>query len=286
VSELEVRTETAAEAPPAPVEEGDASPVAPTLSTDVDGRQASLSPDGRWTIDLDVFEGPFDLLITLVLNEEIDLLEVNLVEIVLAYLERLEARGELDLEAATEFLILIAALLELKSRLMLPSEEMEGLDLEPQEAVDELLARLLDYRRYRGAAEHLHARLASENRYRYRSAPLPPELRRVALDSASAVYMSQSLVDAIHGLLRSPPAVDTQHLARITVSFEQRLRYLRELLSSRRRFTFDDAVAGADRMTQAVTLFALLELYKSGELVWRQQETFGPIDIEAAEDPG
>jgi segregation and condensation protein A len=69
--------------------------------------------EGPWTIDLDVFEGPFDLLITLILNEEIDLLEVNLAEVVLAYIERLEARGELDLEAATEFPLLIAALLEL-----------------------------------------------------------------------------------------------------------------------------------------------------------------------------
>ena len=132
-------------------------------------------------LDLDVFEGPFDLLVTLILNEEIDLLEVNLAEIVLAYLERLEARGELELEAATEFLILIAALLELKSRLMLPGEEMEGLDLEPQEAVDELLHRLLEYRRHRAAAEHLRERLAAEQGFRYRSAPLPAHLRRVSL---------------------------------------------------------------------------------------------------------
>ena len=61
------------------------------------------------------------------------------------------------------------------------------------------------------------------------------------------------------------------------------LRHLRELLSARRSFTFDDAVAGTDRMTQAVTLFALLELYKSGELVWRQEENFGRIEIEAVE---
>ena len=127
---------------------------------------------GGWTLDLDVFEGPFDLLITLILNEEIDLLEVTLAEVVLAYIERLEARGELDLEAATEFLVLIAALLELKSRLMLPGEEIEGLDLGPQEAVEELLARLLEYRRYRGAATALHEMLAAEHGYRYRSAPL------------------------------------------------------------------------------------------------------------------
>ena len=127
--------------------------------------------DGR-CLDLDVFEGPFDLLITLILNEEIDLLEVHLAEIVLAYIERLEARGELDLEAATEFLILIAALLELKSRLMLPGEEMEGLDLEPQEAVEELLARLLEYRATAARAEALHERLAAEQRL-----PLPRRRR-------------------------------------------------------------------------------------------------------------
>jgi segregation and condensation protein A len=239
--------------------------------------------EGRWTIDLDVFEGPFDLLITLILNEEIDLLDVNLAEVVLVYIERLEARGELDLEAATEFLILIAALLELKSRLMLPTEQIEGLDLEPQEAVEELLARLLEYRRYRRIADALAARLAAEQGYRYRSARLPPALRRVALEAAGKVYEPDILVEAMRALLRTPPPVDTSHLPRVTVSLERRLEHLRRLLGSRRAFSFDDAVEGADRMTQAVTLFALLELYKSGELVWRQDETFGSIEIMAAE---
>ena len=74
-------------------------------------------------LDLEVFAGPFDLLLTLVLREEVDLLEVELADVVITYLDHLESRGELDLEAATEFLVLIAALLELKSRLMLPREE-------------------------------------------------------------------------------------------------------------------------------------------------------------------
>jgi segregation and condensation protein A len=243
----------------------------------------AVGDEGRWTLDLDVFEGPFDLLITLVLNEEIDLLEVTLAEVVLAYIERLEQRGELDLEAATEFLVLIAALLELKSRLMLPGEEVEGLGLEPQEAVEELLSRLLDYRRYRGAAQALHDRLAGEQGYRYRAAPLPPELRRVALEAAAQVYEPGSLAGAVEGLLRTPPVVNTSHLTRISVSFERRLEHLRELLAARRRFSFDDAVEDTDRMTQAVTLFALLELYKSGELVWKQKEPFGRIEISAAE---
>jgi segregation and condensation protein A len=234
-----------------------------------------------WTIDLDVFEGPFDLLVTLILNEDVDLLEVHLAEIVLSYVDRLEARGELDLEAATEFLILIAALLELKSRLMLPSEDDEGLDLDPQEAAEELLARLLDYRRFRAASEWMHERLAAEQAYRYRTAPLPPELRRVTLEAAGKVYEPARLADSMAALLRVPPPVDTSHMTRITVSLERRLAHLRDLLGSRRSFSFDDAVGESDRMTQAVTLFALLELYKSGELVWRQRENFGPIEIMA-----
>ena len=238
----------------------------------------------RWDLDLDVFEGPFDLLVTLILNEDVDLLEVHLAEIVLAYVERLEEKGELDLEAATEFLILIAALLELKSRLMLPSEEEPGFDLDPEEAADELLARLLEYRKFRAASEWMHERFAANMPYGYRSAPLPPELRRVSFDAARKAYEPQRLADAIAGLLRVPPAVDTSHMTRITVSLERRLAHLRDLLRTRRSFSFDDAVGGSDRMTQAVTLFALLELYKSGELVWRQRENFGPIEIMAPQE--
>src|ERR671938_2009810 len=111
-------------------------------------------------LDLEVFSGPFDLLLTLVLREEIDLLEVELADIVLAYLDHLEARGELDLEVATEFLVLIAALLELKSRLMLPREEEELLDVEPDVAADELLARMLAGRRARPASLGLSERRA------------------------------------------------------------------------------------------------------------------------------
>ena len=141
-------------------------------------------------LDLEVFSGPFDLLLTLVLREEVDLLEVELADVVVSYLDVLEARGELDLEVATEFLVLIAALLELKSRLMLPREDEEELDLEPGEAAEELLARMLEARRYRQAAEHLAERLAGERHgHRYRSAPLPAWLRKAQLaPDAEGVY--------------------------------------------------------------------------------------------------
>jgi segregation and condensation protein A len=230
-------------------------------------------------LDLEVFNGPFDLLLTLVLKEEIDLLEVDLAEVVLAYVEHLEQAGELDLEAATEFLVLIAALLELKSRLMLPQDDEEGLDLDAGEAAEELLARMLEYHRYREAAEHLRDRLAAEHGYRYRSAPLPPELRGISMAAAEAAYDPERLAQAIGELLRIPPPLDLAHVRRPAVSVDQRLAHLRELLAGRSRFSFDEAVRGADRLTEAVTLFALLELYKAGEAQWEQEVPFGPITV-------
>jgi segregation and condensation protein A len=211
-------------------------------------------------LDLEVFNGPFDLLLTLVLKEEIDLLEVDLAEVVLAYVEYLERAGELDLEAATEFLVLIAALLELKSRLMLPADEEEGLDIEPVEAAEELLARMLEYHRYRQAAQHLRDRLDAEHGYRYRSAPLPPQLRRISVEAAEAAYDPERLAEALGGLLSVPPPLDLRHVRRPAVSVEQRLRHLRDLLASRSRFSFHEAVEGVDRLTEPVNLFALLEL--------------------------
>jgi segregation and condensation protein A len=237
-------------------------------------------------LDLEVFQGPFDLLLTLVLREEVDLLEVDLADVVVAYVDHLEQRGVLDLEAATEFLVLIAALLELKSRLMLPVEEGEdALDLEPGEAAEELLARMLEYHRYRGAAEHLRARLEAESGFRYRSAPLPPALRRVSVEHAEAAYAPSQLAEAVGGLLRHPPVLDLHHVARPHVSIEQRLDHLRSLLSRGARFGFDEAVRGADRLTEAVTLFALLELYKAGEADFEQAEAFGPITITTGRAP-
>jgi segregation and condensation protein A len=231
-------------------------------------------------LDLEVFSGPFDLLLTLVLREEVDLLEIELADVVVTYLDLLEGRGELDLEVATEFLVLIAALLELKSRLMLPREDEELFELEPGEAAEELLARMLEARRYRRAAEHLVARLADEEGHRFRSAPLPAGLRRVTYDDAAAVYAPQQLGAAVGDLLRMPPPLSLDHLTTPRVTVAERLAHLRALLRGG-QCSFDEAVRGADRVTVAVTLFALLELYKQGEVSWRQDKAFGDIAISA-----
>ena len=237
-------------------------------------------------LDLEVFSGPFDLLLTLVLREEVDLLEVELADVVLAYLDFLEARGELDLEVATEFLVLIAALLELKSRLMLPREDADLLDVEPVEAADELLARMLEAKRYRSAAEHLKGLLAEEEGVRFRVAPPPAWLRKATEleDLGPGVYRPARLGAALGALLRHPPRVDITHMGQVRVSVRERLDHLRDLLR-RGRFSFDEAVKDADRVTVCITLFALLEMYKSGEATWTQEEPLGAIEVEALARP-
>jgi len=236
-------------------------------------------------LDLDVFAGPFDLLLAVVLREEISLLEVELGEVCAAYVARLEQSGELDLEAATEFLLLVAALLELKSRLMLPADGDVELDLGPEEAAEELVARMLEYRRYKSAGQELARRFEAERPHLYRSAPLPLRLRQVSIDAADPVYDPDLLGAALGDLLRIPPRLDTSHI-RPTVSIERRLEVLRDLLGSRARVDFDESFGAEDRLTQAVTIFALLELHKTGEATWNQRQTFGPIEIIAGEGGG
>jgi segregation and condensation protein A len=229
-------------------------------------------------LDLDVFAGPFDLLLAVVLREEVSLLDLQLGEVVVAYVEHLEREGELELDVATEFLVLIAALLELKSRLLLPGPDDQLDELGPEEAVEELLARMLEYRRYRDAAAELVVRFEAERGYLYRSAPLPPRLRRVAVEAATAVYDPDQLGAALGDLLSEPAQLDVSHI-RPTVSLERRLRALRDALGRRASFDFDEEFGGEDRLTQAVTVFALLELYRKGEVTWEQSEPLGPIRV-------
>ncbi len=234
-------------------------------------------------LDLEVFSGPFDLLLTLVLRDVVDLLELQLAEVVVSYLDHLEARGELDLEAATEFIVLVAALLELKSRLMLPGEEEELPDFEPGEAAEELLARMLEARRYRGAAAHLEDLLADQPEVRYREAPLPAHLRRRSLEEATGrIWNPTSLGRSLGKLLALPAKLELGHLGGPRVTIDERIGHLRRLLRAATKLDFDETVGDADRVTVAVTLFALLELYKQGEATWSQGEPFGAITIEAA----
>src|SRR5262249_37389573 len=121
---------------------------------------------GWLDLDLDAFEGPFDLLMTLVLRDELPPREVDLGEVVIAFVEHLAARDSLDLDTCGEFLVLISALLELKARALFPDEDAELAALEPEAAAEELARRLAEYRRAKQGAAWLAERLqASRDRF-------------------------------------------------------------------------------------------------------------------------
>ena len=231
-------------------------------------------------LDLDAFEGPFDLLLTLVLKDELDLAEVDVAGIVLAFVEHLAERDRLDLDACGEFLVLVAALLELKARGLFPEEDAELSELEPEEAAEELARRLAAYRRMKEAAGWLRNRLDSEGErfFRLGPAPLAPKPERPL-----APQDPERLAEVIRLLAKDPPAVSLQHMALRFPPVTLFLERFRAVLRRRRRFDFDAEVAGLSRVEQAVAFLALLELRRSNEIAIEQAAPFAPIRISRAD---
>jgi segregation and condensation protein A len=231
-------------------------------------------------LDLDAFEGPFDLLLSLVLREEIELRELELAEIVVSFVEHLAERGELDLDACGEFLILISALLELKARGLFPDEEAELADLEPEVAAEELARRLAEYRRAKEAAQWLSERLHERRDlfFRIGPAPLRPQAERKI-----APQEPEKLAAALRLLAIEPPAPSVAHMALRFPPVAQFLERWRALLRRRSRFDFDQEVAGLSRVEVAVAFLALLEMRKQNEIAISQAAPFAPIRISRAE---
>ena len=233
-------------------------------------------------LDLDAFEGPFDLLLTLLLKEELEPRDVDVAAIVLAFVEGMAERDEFDLEACGEFLVLVSALLELKARALFPEEAAELGQLEPEEAAEELARRLAEYRRMKEAAAWLLERLADEQERWFRPgpAPLAPRAeRRLAPQDPSA------LATALRALAAPPPTVSLGHMALRFPPVSQFLERFRAVLTRRRLFDFDAEVAGLSRVEQAVALLALLELRKSGEIALSQAAPFATIRVSRAPVP-
>lgn len=227
-------------------------------------------------LDLDAFEGPFDLLLTLVLKDEVDLVEVDVAGIILAFLERLAERDELDLDACGEFLVIISALLELKARGLFPEEAAELAELEPEAAAEELARRLAEYRRMKEAAAWLRERLESEGDrfFRMGPAPLAPKA-----EVTLAPQDAGRLAEVLRFLATPPPEVSLAHMALRFPPVAQFLERFRGLLRRRTRFDFDHEVAELSRVEQAVAFLALLELRRGGEISIEQAAPFAPIRI-------
>jgi segregation and condensation protein A len=232
-------------------------------------------------LDLESFEGPFDLLLTLLLKEALEPREVDVAGIVVSFLELLAERDELDLEACGEFLVLVSALLELKARGLFPDEAAELDGLEPEEAAEELARRLAEYRRMKEAAAWLFERLASERDRWFRLGPAPlaprPERQLAPQDPAA-------LAGALRALAAPPPAVSLEHMALRFPPVAQFLERFRALLIRRRVFDFDAEVGALSRVEQAVAFLALLELRKTGEIAIGQAQAFAPIRISRTDD--
>ena len=227
-------------------------------------------------LDLDAFEGPFDLLLTLVLKDELDLREIDVAGIVLAFAEHLLERDELDLEACGEFLVLVSALLELKARGLFPDEAAELAELAPEAAAEELARRLAEYRRMKDAAAGLRDRLAAEGDrfFRLGPAPLAPKV-----EVQLAPQDPQRLADVIRLLAKEPPQVSLAHMALRFPPVSQFLDRFRAVLRRRARFDFEQEVGELSRVEQAVAFLALLELRKAGEIAIGQAAPFEEITV-------
>jgi segregation and condensation protein A len=232
------------------------------------------APDAlRQPLELDLFEGPFDLLLTLVLRDEVDLLELPLLEVVTGALgERAHERW--DAETAGELIVLLAAMAELKARRLLGEPLDDEPDLDAIEARERLAARLIAFAPFPRAAGWLADRAR---------AVAGPRYRRVPIEGAAAPPAPREspgpLGDAMRALLAAPPSPSLAHLTPRRVSLPEAVARLQAALARARSVSFDALTAGAGRLEEAVTLMATLELARRGEVTLAQAEPFGDIAI-------
>jgi len=237
-----------------------------------------------YAVTTPVYEGPFDLLLHLILQEEVDIHLVSLSRIVEAYLAELEKMKTLDLEIATEFLLIAATLIDLKARRLLPSGDDGELDEELAlwEERDLLLARLLDCKTFKDVAavmhdlieraELTHPRLAGPDE-RFES--LLPDL----LEGVSPLRVQRAFLRATEP--KGPVSIDLFHVAPIRASVAEALEELLQVLPDRGTTTFRQLIAGiADRIEVVVRFLAILELFKQGRVDLVQAERFGDIAVQ------
>lgn len=236
-----------------------------------------------YEVQTGVFEGPFELLLHLIVRDEVDLYEVSLSHIVDGFLAHLDQLGTMDLEMTTDFLVIAATLVDLKARRLLPGP----VDVEEEEEValfeqrDLLLARLIEAKTFRDAGTALDRLAQGARRSLPRTAGLEERYLALAPDLLAGVTPAD--VHAAWLRVSSPvpvPRVVLDHVAPIRVSVGEAVEDLLAFLPEAGRVTFRRLTEGvADRMELIVRFLAVLELYKQGLVDLDQAVTFGDLEV-------
>lgn len=236
-----------------------------------------------YEVQTPVFEGPFDLLLHLILREQVELYDISLAAIVDAYLAELTKMEQLDLDVATEFLLIAATLVELKTRRLLPGDEDVDLDedLSLWEERDLLLARLLECKTFKDAAVTLAQLHGAASRSVPRTVGPDERFIDLAPDLLEGITPDRLRAAFLKAVEPKPqPTIDLYHVAPIRISVIDAVAELCVELPRTRRCSFRDLTSSlVERLDVVVHFLAILELFKQGLVDLRQPLTFGDIEI-------
>jgi segregation and condensation protein A len=246
----------------------------------------SIAPESAFSVHLDNFDGPFDLLLQLISRHKMDITEVSLSMVTdefISFIRSLEASGEgWRLDQATEFLVIAATLLDLKAARLLPSGEIEDEeDLALLEARDILFARLLQYRAFKEIAASFQESIALADKSFPRVVALDPALASLLPEVLIGVGAARFAAIAERVLTpKSPPLVALEHLHSALVSVAEESKLVVEALRKGRTLSFRNLIQGADSTLVVVARFlALLDLYRQGALRFEQVIALGELQV-------
>ena len=229
-----------------------------------------------YTVRLPVFEGPLDLLLHLIEERELDITKVSLAEVTNQYLEYISQLDQLEPEKLADFLVIAAKLLLIKSRMLLPQPPAEP-DDEDEDVGDELVRRLIEYRRFKSAAQQLRFREEQGLRAHARLVPPPHPERTVSLESVSL----DALLEAVRQAMVSQTTSSADEVvAPVRISLPEKIAHMESLLTQHRHFSFNRVLEQAtSRMEIIVTFLALLQLMKRRRVLVEQRKLFGDIVV-------
>ena len=255
-----------------------------TVSIALDGRVGNYDEAVAIDVATPIYEGPFDLLLHLILREEVDIHEISLSTIVDAYLAELAKMTELDLEVATEFLLIAATLIELKTRRLLPGRESVDLDdeLALWEERDLLLARLLECKTFKDVAKILAHFVDDADRVYGRTTGVDERFNDVAPDLLEGITVEKLQKGFVSAITPRPrEELSLYHVSPIRFTVAEAVQEMMEELprlgtSSFRRLTADLV----ERLEIVVRFLAILEMYKQGYIELDQSDRFGDITVQ------